>query len=267
MANISLPSPRYIYVQASEQLSPHVQRIYFSSDDFSDFPLNQNGAHIKLFFPEQAELKPLLPTRNAQGKVIWAEGKKPVTRTYTIRDFLLEEQLLVVDFVRHTDFGIAADWAIHAQKGHTLGLAGPGGRERFNPQADYWVFIGDLSSLPMIAASLSQLPNHAKGDIWIEIDDAKDQIPLSHPTAMTVHWLIKNTDVEQSIKDSLAQLNWDTQRISVTLAGENSRVISLGQLFRQQYQVKKSHLYAVPYWKQGATEEDYHQERHTVMDE
>ena len=52
---------------------------------------------------------------------------------------------------------------MHAQKGDVIGLAGPGGPARFNPEADYFIFIGDLSALPMIAASLEQLRADAPG--------------------------------------------------------------------------------------------------------
>lgn len=267
MANLNLPSPRYIYVQKSEQLSPHLQRIYFASDDFSDFPTDQNGAHIKLFFPDEIHLKPLLPHRNEQGKVVWPEGKKPITRTYTIRDFLKAEKLLIVDFVRHADFGVAADWAVHAQIGDTLGLAGPGGPERFNLNANYWIFIGDLSALPMIASSLEQLAEDANGQIWIEIEHEADQIQLIHPKAMQLNWIMKGQDNEREIIKSLTHLDWTSNDISISLAGENSRVVSLRKLFRNEYKVPKSQLYAVPYWKIGETEEGYHQERHQVMDE
>jgi NADPH-dependent ferric siderophore reductase len=267
MAQTSPPMPRYIYVHSSEQISPHLQRIYFSSDDFSDFPLNQNGAHIKLFFPEQPELKPQLPTRNTQGKVVWPEGKKPVTRTYTIRQFLEPQQLLIVDFVRHEEFGIAANWAIQAQPGHVLGLAGPGGPKRFNPHANYWIFIGDLSALPMISASLEQLPEHAHGQIWIEIENKTEQIEFIYPPSMQLHWIIQEQEIETQIINSLKHLDWDSKQISVSLAGENARVVSLRHIFRNQFKLEKSHLYAVPYWKQGENEEGYHQERHRVMDE
>jgi len=117
---------------------------YQPSGDFSDFPLDEAGAHIKLFFPEQQSAMPLLPYRNELGKIVWPAGKRPVTRTYTIRDFIAEQQLLVVDFVRHADFGTAANWAVHAQKGDVIGLAGPGGPARFNPEAGYFIFIGDI---------------------------------------------------------------------------------------------------------------------------
>ncbi len=266
MAQTTIYPPRHIYVHSSEQISSHLQRVYFSSDDFSDFPTDQNGAHIKLFFPEQAHQKPPLPQRNEHGKVIWSEGKKPMTRTYTIRDFLVEQQLLVIDFVRHAAFGIAADWAIHAQAGDALGLAGPGGPSRFNPTAKYWVFIADLSALAMLAASLEQLPTDAHGEIWIELEDDADRIELSYPAKMQLHWLVKNPNVEQQIEASLTKLDWDSQQISVTLAGENSRVVALRRLIKEKYQPNKAYLYAVPYWKKGQSEEAYHQERHQVMD-
>lgn len=266
MAPIPPPASRYIQVHKSERISAHLQRIYFSSDNFSDFPA-ENGAHIKLFFPETGQIKPNLPRRNAQGKVVWPDGKKPITRTYTIRDFLVEEQLLIVDFVRHEDFGIAAHWATQAQPGDYLGLAGPGGQARFQSTADYWLFAVDLSALAMLAASLELLPHHAQGEVWIEITDVEDQIQLQHPAGIKINWLLPSADVETCIEQAAAQLNWQSQCISVTLAGENARVVALRCLFMQRYQLRKSALYAVPYWKKGQDEEAYHQERHRVMDE
>ena len=266
MAHIPSPAARYITVHHTQRLSSTLHRVYFRPEYCSDLSDEHHGAHIKLFFPDQISHMPPLPSRNAQGKVTWPEGKKPVTRTYTLRQFLAEEQLLVIDFVLHPSFGIAADWARHAQPGHMLGLAGPGGQARFHPNAEYWIFIGDLSALPMIAATLEQLPIDAKGQVWLEINHPHDKIELSHPAGIEVHWQITDANLNEKINTSLQQLNWDTQQISVTLAGENARVITLRKIFRQQYQVNKSYLYAVPYWKQGETEEIYHQQRHEVMD-
>ena len=265
MVQANLPLPRYIYVNRSEQVSAHLQRIYFSTDNFADLSPLQNGAHIKLFFPEQADAKPQLPYRNEAGKMVWL-GSKPITRTYTLHQVLQKEQLLVIDFVRHADFGIASDWAIHAKPGHVLGLAGPGGPERFNHHAKYWVFIGDLSALPMISASLQQLPPHAQGQVWIEIEDSADQMILNAPSEMQINWIIQNEQAEAKIIHAMQQLDWQSEHISVSLAGENTRVIALRQLFKTQFKCAKANLYAVPYWKQGESEECYHEQRHLVMD-
>lgn len=266
MANTLPPLPRHIYVERSVQLSPHLQRIYFSSDDFSDFPADL-GAHIKLFFPEQPELKPALPKRNALGKVVWPEGKKPITRTYTIRDFLVDEQLLVIDFVRHADFGIASNWASHARIGQVLGLAGPGGQARFQADADYFLFVVDLSALAMLAASLDCLTEHALGEAWIHIDDPADVIDIHAPKGIKINWMVKPDHFEDYIDQQFEQLDWEKQNISVSLAGENASVVALRKLLKTKYRVQKKDLYAVPYWKKGQTEEAYHQERHRVMDD
>jgi NADPH-dependent ferric siderophore reductase len=267
MASNTNTLARHISVHSVEQLSPHLQRVYFASDDFADFPQNSGGGHIKLFFPETSQLTPPLPIRNETGKVVWPNGVKPLTRTYTVRDFDQNNQLLVIDFVRHEDFGVAADWAIHAQAGQKLGLAGPGGPERFNAHAEYWIFIGDLSSVPMIAASLEQLPSDAIGKVWIEIDDPKDQIQLSKPEHIDIEWLINDKEFENKIFESFKNLDWSKQNISVSLAGENGRVVSIRKVLRNEYKIEKRNLYAVPYWKVGHNEESYHEERHHVMDD
>lgn len=266
MGIIASSPPRYISVQKIEQLSPHLRRIYFSSDDFSDLSVHQNGAHIKLFFPEQAHLIPLLPKRTAQGKIFWPQAKKPMTRTYTIRNFFEKAQLLVVDFVMHGDGGVAAHWANHAKIGNVIGLAGPGGPRRFNSNADYWIFIGDLSSLAMISASLEQLPEHAQGQIWIEIEDQADKICFAYPNAMQINWIIKDQNTETKILKALRCYDWTSKVISVSLAGEHSRVLTLRNFLLKDIQLSKSYLYAVPYWKETENEESYHEERHQFID-
>jgi NADPH-dependent ferric siderophore reductase len=267
MATNPASTPRHIQVQSSVQLSPHMQRIYFSGSGFSGFPHDAGGAHIKLFFPDQPDATTPLPYKNELGKVVWPDGKKPITRTYTIRDFLVQEQLLIIDFVRHADFGIAADWAVKAQPGNIIGLAGPGGPARFNPAADYFIFIGDLSALPMIAASLEQLTDTAFGEVWIETENETDQQNLSHPEGIQIHWISSDSDTESTIEHAFKSLDWGHNNISVTLAGENTRVVNLRKILRQQYSISKTNLYAVPYWKRGHSEESYHDERHNVMDD
>lgn len=260
-------APRHIQVQSSVQISSHMQRIYFCSENFSDFPLNESGAHIKLFFPEQSSAIPLLPYRNELGKIVWPAGKKPITRTYTIRDFIADQQLLVVDFVRHADFGVAAHWAISAKQGDVIGLAGPGGPARFNSTAEYFIFIGDLSALPMIAASLEQLNNDAQGEVWIEIEQSSDQQNLKTPKGIQIHWINADPAFEDLVIRSFKRQDWSQNHISVTLAGENTRVVTLRKILRQQYSIKKADLYAVPYWKRGHSEETYHDERHSIIDD
>ena len=84
---------------------------------------------------------------------------------------------------------------------------------------------------------------------------------------MQIHWIIKDQNTETKIVNALNLLDWQSMTVSVSLAGENTRVVSLRKLFIQQFKIPKTHLYAVPYWKQGENEEDYHQERHRIMDE
>lgn len=90
--------------------------------------------------------------------------------------------------------------------------------------------------------------------------------PSATPTAINIQWLIQDQQSEEKIHASLAKLEWSQQNISVSLAGENARVVSLLKTFKHTYNVAKTHLYAVPYWKKGHTEESYHQERHRVID-
>lgn len=50
------------------------------------------------------------------------------------------------------------------------------------------------------------------------------------------------------------------------LAGEDSMVVKLRRYLRRERGCERQQLYAVPYWREGLNEEDYHHKRHEVMD-
>ena len=261
--------PRMLRVRRTQQLTPHMRRITLAGAALAGFPINSGGAHIKLLLPRDGQLEPVLPTLGPDG-VIWpADDIRPIARTYTVGRYDAQTGELDVDFVLHGDDGPASSWALHAEPGAAIGLAGPGGPPRFVPDADYFLLLGDPSAFAVLAAVLAALPADAQGQILIEVPDNSEIQTLPHPPGMHLRWLSRDgapAGRSTLLLDQVRALDFPTTKLSVTLAGESTQVVTLREYLLKQRGVPRSAMYAVPYWKDAHTEEDYHAERHRIMD-
>ncbi|RNF84397.1 siderophore-interacting protein [Montanilutibacter psychrotolerans] len=261
------PVPRLLRVLRVVTRTPRMRRITLTGNTLQGFPAGSGGAHIKLLFPDAVDEVPALPAVSAIGPV-WPTGaKRPHARTYTVARFDPDALELDVDIVLHGDGGPASRWAAVARVGDWLGLVGPGGPALYWPQADRFVLIGDPSSYALVAAVMAQLPDHAVGDVLMQIPDLAEIQPLPDRPGMVVRWALRERDggVERLLR--LVQLlAWPSSRVSVTLAGESAQVVAIRDFLVAQRGVQRRHMYAVPYWKQAVDEDAYHEERHRIMD-
>lgn len=267
--------PRLLEVVHVEDLSPSMRRIHLSGEQLNHFPHNSDGAHIKLMLPQAHQQSPVLPTLGEQGP-IWPEPhERPIVRTYTVAKYDERLKILAVDFVKHGDNGSASKWAIQAQIGQKIGVAGPAQPARHDATADYFLLITDLSGLPAVRSVLAALPHDAKGQVWIEVQYSVDVIALTPPKGVRVHWLMRGQGLRAGdsrlLLEAVQKLPWDKLtrhgKISVTLAGESAQVVAIRDFLRHERHIPRTQMYAVPYWKDEQTEEQYHAERHKIMDE
>lgn len=261
--------PRLLSVKRITDLSPHLRCITLSGSALADFPVGSDGLHIKLMLPQAHQTEPVLPTLGPAGPIWPAPELRPITRTYSVARFDPVSGELDVLFVLHGDDGPASRWACQAQIGQRLGVAGPAGPALFQPAADWFLLIGDLSSVALIAAVLRTLPAYAGGEVLMEIPDDKDQIELIHPTGIRVRWLSRQgapAGNSRLLLEAVQQQQWHGQP-SVTMAGENQQVVAIRHHLLHERKLPRTALYAVPYWKEQYSEEAYHQERHRIMDE
>lgn len=257
--------PRRLTVLHTESPHPRLRRIRFGGDDLHDFPDLGPGAHIKLFVPAPGAAA-VLPVLTAEGPR-WPAGPRPAARTYSVRSLDAQRRTLDIEFVLHGDDGPASRWAARAQAGDSLGLAGPGGPPLLRADAHFFLLAGDLSALPAIAAVLEQLPADARGAALIEIEHGAPPPALRHPPGVALHWLPAGHD--SPLPQAVRALRWpvDAGVVSATVAGETGAVIAIRRHLRDERRLPREALYAVPYWRRGQSEEQYHAERHQLMDE
>jgi NADPH-dependent ferric siderophore reductase len=241
------PSPKQVAVVATESITPNMQRITFQSESLREFPANCEGSYIKLLFTPSGSTD-----LSAMGP-----DDRPVMRTYTIRQFDAQAGSIDVDFVRHItedlQCGFAARWAMDANVGDTMSIAGPGAIQDMNTEADWFFMTADMTALPALSAKIKQLPRDAKGYAVVKVISEQDIQPLDAPEQLAVHWVFEQDDLAESAR----QLEWLDGSASVWCACEFDSMRALRQYFRNEKQVERENIYISSYWKQGVAEDGH----------
>lgn len=244
------PNPISLVVQSTTLLTPNMQRIVMHGEGLSGFPVDCAGGYIKLMFNEQG----------GTDLSLLAENERPVMRTYTIREFDAEHNLITVDFVRHEvkdcGCGHAARWAMNAKAGDEIHVAGPGSIQNINSESDWFFLVADMTALPALSVKLKSLPESAKGYAVIEVLSQEDIQSLDAPKNMEVIWVEKQADVN-TLADQVMQQAWMEGTVAVWCACEFDSMRALRQYFRNEKDVERDNIYISSYWKNGVTEEGH----------
>src|SRR4051812_14367372 len=152
-------TPRVGEVLRTSQLTPHMIRVVLGGEGLAGFPAGEFTDHyVKLLFPPDAP-----------------DPDRPVTRTYTVRNWDAAAGELTLDFVWHGDEGLAGPWAANAQPGDRISFFGPGGGYAPSPDAGWHLLAGDESALPAIGAALERLPDGARALAFVEVAGPEEE--------------------------------------------------------------------------------------------
>jgi len=253
LLNKKQPS-RIVEIKRSVRLTPNMQRVTFTGDDLVGFPKDRNGANLKLLLPKPGASR-------VQFREALKSGERPITRTYTVRDYRTDANELDIDFVVHGDNGPASRFAMNCQPGDFIGIAGPGPVKLNRLDADWFVFCADMSALPAAAASMENLPATAKGVAIFEIMDVEDdKYPIKMPPEFSVTWLTNPTSHIANTQqlEQLKTINWPTGSLSVFAAGEHSSTMAIRDFLLKDQKIPRKDAYIAGYWKIGLVE-DQHQ--------
>ena len=247
---MSKPSPITLTVTQTSTITPNMQRITFSGEGLCKYPAECVGGYIKLLF------SPLGTTDLSQLN----EGERPTMRTYTIRHYNPVEKFIEVDFVRHItkdlQCGFAARWAMNAQVGDTISVAGPGLIQGLNLESDWFFLVADMTSLPALSAKVKTLPENATGHAVIQINSAADKQILEAPEGIKITWLIED-QTSETLSQTVRSLTWLDGQVSVWTACEFESMRELRQYFRNEKEVAKENIYISSYWKRGVSEDGH----------
>ena len=127
-------------------------------------------------------------------------------RTYTIRDVRGsgEQTTLVVDIVLHLEgdaVGPGSTWASQAGVGDRIVLLAPrrgfpyGGIEFAPAPGADLLLVGDETAVPAMCTVLEQLPEDARGAVFLEVPHAGDIQDVRRPAGVSVTWLAREDAV------------------------------------------------------------------------
>ena len=242
------PQPKTCQVVNSVAITPNMQRITLQSDELKQFPADCEGNYIKLLFNEEGGT-------DLNG-LDFANGQRPVMRTYTIRSFDQDNGVIDVDFVRHItqdqQCGFASRWAMNTTQGDSIKIAGPGNISELNLEADWFFLTADMTALPALIAKSKTLPESAKGHAVIKLLSEEDKQEFETPTGIEVHWI-----VEESLEEKVRSLEWLDGQAAVWCACEFDSMRALRTYFRNEKEVERDNIYISSYWKAGVSEDGH----------
>ncbi|WP_319033620.1 siderophore-interacting protein [Microbacterium sp. LRZ72] len=179
-------------------------------------------------------------------------------RTYTVRSVDRDARTLAIDFVVHGDEGVAGPWAGAASAGDRLTFSGPGGQYAPSDEDVEYLFVGDESALPAIAAALEALPEAAYGRALIEVGGPDGQIPVTAPAGVEVTWLHRvggdgaaAADYGVPLVEAVAALPRPTGPVDVFAHGEREAMKKLRGIFHEEWGMERRALSLSAYWARG----------------
>ena len=193
-------------VVSVERLGPSFVRVELGGRELADLGVDRPwwDQRIKLVVPDPAT-GAVTSTEGADASWLatWRErpaGERGHMRTYTVRDVRGsgEQTTLVVDMVLHLEgnlVGPGSRWASTAVPGDRVVALAPrrgfpyGGIEFAPPPGADLLLVGDETAVPAVCAILEQLPDDARGAVFLEVPVAGDVQDVRRPAGVAVTWL------------------------------------------------------------------------------
>lgn len=255
---------RQLEVLRIEDITPGMRRITLTGEELGAAALpNGSQRHafmstgfdddIRLIFPYPGQSEPVLPIV-IDGDSHWPKDPRPISRTYTVRRYDPGTRELDIDFVKH-GVGIATTWAYRTTPGDRIHVIGPPACHGLPDAGRLLLVAGDETALPAIARLLEQLPEDARGMVFIEIAERAHEQRLRELPGVTVSWLSRDGAAPGSgslLLDAVRASSWEAgQDIFAWLAGEQSAVRDLRRFLVEERGVPKQDIDFTGYWKQS----------------
>lgn len=162
---------RNLVVRETQRLTPHMIRITLGGEELETFHSPSPDDHVKIFLPTPA-------------------GAEIVRRDYTPRSYDTKRQELVINFVIH-DGGPAAEWALGAERGDPLTVAGPRGSKMIAGDIRNWLLIGDETALPAIGRRIEEVPMGVSVTTIVTVPSPEDRQSFVSRCDLAENWLYR----------------------------------------------------------------------------
>jgi NADPH-dependent ferric siderophore reductase len=245
---------RLLQVRDVSRVTPKMLRVVVGGDALSGFVSAAHDDHVKVFFPQPGQDKPVLPTPSPNGPVYPEGAVRPAARDYTPRRYDPAANTLAIDFVLHGD-GPATAWAAQASPGQFLGVGGPRGSFIVPDDFDWYLLVGDETALPAIGRRLQELPASARAIVVVEVADAGEEQHFDTRARLETHWLHRDGAEPGNpllLQGALAQLSLPSGDGYAWVAAEAATAKALRRQLIDVRGLRKDRVKAAAYWKRGA---------------
>jgi NADPH-dependent ferric siderophore reductase len=243
---------RLLQVKRVRSVTPHLLCITLAGADLDGFESASFDDHVKVFFPEPGEDKPVMPVIGPDGPTFSELKPKLVARDFTPRRYDADAGELDIEFVLHGT-GPATNWAAQAQVGHYLGIGGPRGSMIIPTGFDWHMLIGDETALPAIARRVEELPAGTRVIALMEVGQPEARISFDTKADLSVEWRFRS-EAEfpgAGLLTALREIAMPEGEGYVWAAGESSLIRAARQVLCDERGVEKKRIRAASYWKRG----------------
>jgi NADPH-dependent ferric siderophore reductase len=245
---------RLLQVREVSRITPQMVRIVVGGDALTGFVSAAHDDHVKLFFPQPGQDKPVLPTPGPNGPVYPEGAQRPAARDYTPRRYDAAANTLTIEFVLHGD-GPAATWAAQARPGDFLGVGGPRGSFIVPDDFDWYLLAGDETALPAIGRRLDELPASAQVFVVAEVANAAEEQQFATRARVELYWLHRDGAAAGNhalLQNAITKLSLPPGDGYAWVAAEAATAKALRRYLVDQRGLPKDRVKAAAYWKQGA---------------
>ncbi len=259
-------------VLGREELTRHMVRVVLGGSGFDTFKPNEfTDSYVKVVFvADDVDVAGLPQPLTLDSFNELPAERRPVVRTLTVRRADPVSRELALDIVTHGEHGTAGTWAATAQPGQPVYLMGPSGAYAPDPSADSHLLAGDESALPAISVALAALPADAVGNAFIEVAGPEDEVALTAPEGVQVHWIYRGGRADLVPEDragdhaplieAVRTAPWLPGQVQVFIHGEAQAVMhNLRPYIRKERAVEAKWTSISGYWRRGRTEETFRQ--------
>lgn len=251
------------------ELSPSMVRIVASIGDPSSFrDIEPPEKYVKLVFfdpeldlgahPDYWSLRETLPREQL-----------PVTRHMTLRRVDLEAGQLWIDVALHGDSGWAGPWAARAQPGDTIVAVGPGGKWIPDPEAAWSLMLGDEAAIPAVVANIEAMPQDARGEVLLEVQDEDHHLDLQVPAGWTLRWVhrAETAPGASGLVEAARAAQWPepVDGVQVFAHGEREAMKALRPVLFEERSLDRSQVSLSGYWARGRDEDAFQAEKRTPI--
>lgn len=239
-------------VVAASAVTPRMRRITLAGPDLGGFAGDRPADAVKLVLPRGG--------LGAPPRVGWGPAGLDLDdpadlRAYTVRRFDRAAGLLDIDVVLH-GHGPGATWAAHAAPGDPVAFLGP---RRDYPDAeppDLLLVVGDETAVPAAAGMVESLRPGQRAQVFLEVADAADEVPMGSPGEVTLSWLHRGAAKGSALADAVRAFRLPPGRVRAWVAAETGAALAVRKVLRAEFGLPRAAVSAFGYWQRDRVAEE-----------